>query len=216
MTHTRDFVLPDLGEGLESAEITTWLVEEGQSIELNQVLCLVETAKAVVEVPSPFAGRISKRHGDEGDEIPVGTILVSIEVAGEAPPSAGDVAGPPVLVGYGTSPGASRRRRNRSASVQASTPDRVRAKPAVRQRARELGVDIASLAPGSGPGETITRADVEAAAAAPPAPDTAPATEPAEPADTAPATEPAAATTPEASIGSGRTIELRGIRAIIA
>lgn len=85
----KQFNLPDLGEGLPDAEIVRWLVKEGDEVTVDQPMVEMETAKAVVEVPSPFAGRISKLHGKEGDVIDVGAVLVSFgevgEVAEEAP-----------------------------------------------------------------------------------------------------------------------------------
>ncbi|AUD79009.1 dihydrolipoyllysine-residue (2-methylpropanoyl)transferase [Kangiella profundi] len=85
----KQFNLPDLGEGLPDAEIVRWLVKEGDEVTVDQPMVEMETAKAVVEVPSPFAGRISKLHGKEGDVIDVGAVLVTFgevgEVAEEAP-----------------------------------------------------------------------------------------------------------------------------------
>jgi len=77
----RTFVLPDLGEGLEEAEIAAWLVTEGDAVALNQPIVEVETAKANVEIPSPFAGRIAKLHATAGTTVPVGSALVTFEVA---------------------------------------------------------------------------------------------------------------------------------------
>jgi 2-oxoisovalerate dehydrogenase E2 component (dihydrolipoyl transacylase) len=91
----RVFNLPDLGEGLEEAEIVDWKVAEGDAVELNQPLIEVNTAKAVVEIPSPFAGTVLKLHGGAGDVVKVGQPLVSMEVeavAGEAEVPGG---GPP-------------------------------------------------------------------------------------------------------------------------
>src|SRR6476619_7271136 len=78
----RVFVMPDLGEGLEEGRIVRWLVAEGATVELNQPLVEVETAKAVVEIPSPFAGKIQALHGSDGDDVPVGRALVTFEVEG--------------------------------------------------------------------------------------------------------------------------------------
>src|SRR5205814_3506361 len=79
---SRDFLLPDLGEGLEEAEIVKWLVAEGEQIALNQPLVEVNTAKALVEIPSPFAGKVTKLHGADGEVVFVGKPLVTIEVEG--------------------------------------------------------------------------------------------------------------------------------------
>ena len=79
----KQFNLPDLGEGLPDAEIVRWLVKEGDEVTVDQPLVEMETAKAVVEVPSPFAGRIGKLHGKEGDVIDVGAVLVTFGEVGE-------------------------------------------------------------------------------------------------------------------------------------
>lgn len=149
----RDFMVPDLGEGLEDATITGWQVAVGDDVELNQVLCTVETNKAEVELPSPYAGRVVELGGVEGQTLPVGTVLVRI---------ATDTAVPrqPVLVGYGTDAGM-------DASRRPPPTGRPRAKPPVRKLASELDVDIAAVAPGSGPDGIVTRDDVLAAADAP-------------------------------------------------
>ncbi len=157
------FRLPDLGEGLTEAQLVAWRVEEGTQVEVNAPLCEVETAKAVVVIPSPWAGTIQKLHARPGESVAVGEALVTITSAeasaAEAPPG--------TLVGYG--PGAPesgiRRKARTAASVPESSGD-VRAAPFVRQRAKEMGVDLAQVL-GSGPGGRITRADVEAAASAP-------------------------------------------------
>jgi len=149
----RDFMVPDLGEGLEDATITGWQVAVGDDVELNQVLCTVETNKAEVELPSPYAGRVVELGGVEGQTLPVGTVLVRI---------ATDTAAPrrPVLVGYGTDAGM-------DASRRPPPTGRPRAKPPVRKLASELDVDMAAVAPGSGPDGIVTRDDVLAAADAP-------------------------------------------------
>jgi pyruvate dehydrogenase E2 component (dihydrolipoamide acetyltransferase) len=76
----RVFALPDLGEGLEDAVLTGWLVAEGEEVELNQPIAEIETAKAVVEMPSPFAGRIARLHVSAGETVAVGAPLVTFEV----------------------------------------------------------------------------------------------------------------------------------------
>jgi 2-oxoisovalerate dehydrogenase E2 component (dihydrolipoyl transacylase) len=78
---TRTFTLPDLGEGLEEATIDAWLVAEGDDVRLDQPLAEIETAKAAVEIPSPYAGRIARIHAAAGETLRVGDALVSIEVA---------------------------------------------------------------------------------------------------------------------------------------
>ncbi|POX42143.1 branched-chain alpha-keto acid dehydrogenase subunit E2 [Streptomyces sp. Ru73] len=124
MAEVREFPLPDLGEGLTEATIVRWLVEVGEVVAVDQPVVEVETAKAMVEVPCPYGGVVTARMGKEGDELPVGAPLVTVAV-GESR-SAGAEAGEPadpaaeqaegsgnVLVGYGTSAPAGRRRRVR-------------------------------------------------------------------------------------------------------
>jgi 2-oxoisovalerate dehydrogenase E2 component (dihydrolipoyl transacylase) len=158
----RDFLLPDLGEGLEEAEIVQWLVAEGDAITLNQPLVEVNTAKALVEIPSPVVGTVVELHGGEGDIVLVGKPLVTFEVEGaEAEPEAKPKR-TPVLVGYGVEEeepaiqAAARSERER-------TEGPVAASPPVRRLAKELGVDLAAVT-GTGPGGRVTREDVERAA----------------------------------------------------
>jgi 2-oxoisovalerate dehydrogenase E2 component (dihydrolipoyl transacylase) len=145
----RAFSLPDLGEGLEDAVVTRWLVAEGDEVELNQPIAEVETAKAVVEVPSPFAGKVVRLHVAAGATITVGSPLVTFDVAGteeRREPSA---------------PRASDERSRPTAPRSGGS--HVAATPAVRKLARDLGVDLESVTP-SGAGGRVTRIDVEAAA----------------------------------------------------
>ena len=171
MTSVREFPLPDLGEGLTSAEIVRWLVEVGEVIAVDQPVAEVETAKAVVEVPCPYGGVVTARFGAAGTEIPVGAALVTVAVGTE--PGADSSAGGSgnVLVGYGTteSAGATRRRRvgaaprpGRPAAAPVAAPVAVPAviSPLVRRLAREHELDLATLR-GSGPDGLILRADVE-------------------------------------------------------
>ncbi len=139
------FRVPDLGEGLEEVTVSCWYVEVGTDVELNQVLCSVETAKAEVEIPSPYAGRIVETSGAEGDVLKVGAVLVRIDTA----PGQAEL---PTLVGYGADAGIDASRRT----------GRPLAAPPVRKLAKELSVDLASLRHDRG--EVITRADVLAAA----------------------------------------------------
>jgi 2-oxoisovalerate dehydrogenase E2 component (dihydrolipoyl transacylase) len=160
----REFLLPDLGEGLEDAEVVGWKVKEGDRVELNQTLVEVNTAKALVEIPSPWEGVVEKLHAADGDVVKVGQPLVSIRVddaAGDAKPKRRAV-----LVGYGVAedeepaapPGGEPRRvgERRAGPVPASPP--------VRRLAKEAGVDIATVT-GTGPEGRVTREDVLAAAA---------------------------------------------------
>jgi 2-oxoisovalerate dehydrogenase E2 component (dihydrolipoyl transacylase) len=163
MPTIRDFLMPDLGEGLTEGEINRWLVAEGDLVVVDQPVAEITTEKAVVEVPTPFAGRVATLHGAEGETITVGKPLISIEVAGApaAAPSGN------VLVGYGTSEPAPRSRR----SAPPGRPDAPGppgagtmppASPLVRRRAAEAGIDLATIA-GSGPGGMVTQADLERA-----------------------------------------------------
>ncbi|WP_431925941.1 dihydrolipoamide acetyltransferase family protein [Amycolatopsis tucumanensis] len=173
------FTLPDLGEGLTEAELVRWLVKVGDPVAVDAPVAEVETAKAAVEVPSPYAGVVAALHGEEGATLTVGEPLISVAPSAEA--RAADTlveeerAGSGnVLIGYGTSDAAPSRRRRRPAKAGPS-PRRDGDRPAVvspivRQLARRTGVDLEALT-GSGPDGLITRRDVEAAAGAPAAAD---------------------------------------------
>ncbi|GGL36512.1 2-oxo acid dehydrogenase subunit E2 [Phycicoccus endophyticus] len=236
----REFKLPDPGEGLTEAEIVTWHVAPGDTVEVNDVVVEIETAKSLVELPVPFAGTVGQLLVAEGDTVEVGTPIVTVDdgVAGEPDASSATGASPAaggsqpdepgasesaeassgrtaVLVGYGVKQTEAVRRprrpvpdstnrspevrsgvpdstnrspevrsgvpdsTNRSPEVRAGVPDStnrspegrredgpVRAKPPVRKLAKDLGVDLSTVAP-SGPGGVVTRADVEEAAGAP-------------------------------------------------
>ncbi|WP_432485952.1 dihydrolipoamide acetyltransferase family protein [Kineococcus esterisolvens] len=203
------FALPDVGEGLTEAEIVSWKVRAGDTVAVNDVLVEIETAKSLVELPSPYAGTVVGLLVAEGVTVDVGTDIVVIgdgpaagsgapgdrsatEPAidpqrrhGEAPDAqdgaAQDVEGSgATLVGYGTREGSARRRRAAGTSPAVPAPPapatappgtgpgapavpatraHVLAKPPVRKLARDLGVDLADATP-TGPGGTVTRADV--------------------------------------------------------
>src|SRR5450631_475337 len=179
------FLLPDLGEGLTEAEIVAWHVQAGDTVTVDQNVAEVETAKAVVEVPVPFGGRVTELHGHVGDVVAVGAPLITVDAGGSGN----------VLIGYGTSSGRARRRRRvrlpagpgpagrapqapalapvpvpartpEPAPAPAPGPDAPRrvavASPLIRQLARNAGLDLAAV-PGSGPDGLITRHDVDAA-----------------------------------------------------
>jgi Pyruvate/2-oxoglutarate dehydrogenase complex, dihydrolipoamide acyltransferase (E2) component, and related enzymes len=96
------FNLPDLGEGLTEADIIEWLVTDGDEVAIDQHVVVVETAKASVEVPCPYAGRVHTRHGAEGDTIAVGSPLLTV-ASGSAETTSDEKDGSgAVLVGYGT------------------------------------------------------------------------------------------------------------------
>ncbi|MCU1530828.1 MAG: branched-chain alpha-keto acid dehydrogenase subunit [Arthrobacter sp.] len=128
-TMIKEFRLPDLGEGLTESEIVAWRVGVGDTVSLNQIIAEVETAKAVVELPSPFAGVITALHEQPGTVVEVGKPIVSFEVEGDAAASADPGGGPaakrePNLVGYGAVLEASGRpaRRVRSFASPAVVP----------------------------------------------------------------------------------------------
>jgi 2-oxoisovalerate dehydrogenase E2 component (dihydrolipoyl transacylase) len=157
------FRLPDLGEGLTEAQLVAWRVEEGATVEVNAPLCDVETAKAVVVIPSPFAGTIQKLHARPGDSVAVGEPLVTISGSDAAQAE----VTPGTLVGYGPgAPESGIRRKARSAPAVAENGADVRAAPFVRQLAKEKGVDLAQVT-GTGPAGRITKSDVDAAASSP-------------------------------------------------
>jgi 2-oxoisovalerate dehydrogenase E2 component (dihydrolipoyl transacylase) len=178
----REFKLPDLGEGLTEAEVLRWLVAEGETITLNQPIVEVETAKAVVEIPAPYAGTVVKLHAGEGDSLDVGAPLISVDTAaGAATPATATAAPTPdpeqeqelqaTLVGPGEREQVRRRRVGapaRSANgpgpvAQAvSLQQRPKATPPVRRYAKDRGVDLAVLA-GTGRDGRITREDVDGA-----------------------------------------------------
>jgi pyruvate dehydrogenase E2 component (dihydrolipoamide acetyltransferase) len=158
----RVFVMPDLGEGLEEGTIVEWLVASGDTVELNQPLVEVETAKAAVEIPSPFAGTVATLHGDAGQDVPVGAPLVTFEVDGEAEPAPGTAslaASPLGPDGPGSPPPPPDLAVYRQ---QISRTERPKATPPVRKLAKELGVDLETVV-GSGPDGRITEVDVRRA-----------------------------------------------------
>lgn len=151
----KHFKLPDLGEGLQEAEIVQWHVKAGDTVKADQLLVSVETAKAIVDIPAPYDGVVARTYGAEGDILHVGEPLLAYEGEGE---DTGTVVGK-LEAGEGGG--------GDSFFVGAAPSTREhlapRATPAVRQLARQLGVELAGLS-GSGADGLITRADVEAAA----------------------------------------------------
>jgi len=115
MTALREFRLPDLGEGLTESDIVSWHVHAGDRVELNQVIAEVETAKALVDLPSPYAGVVASLHAEEGQTVSVGEPLVTFEVDDGAPPASGGGAAP--VADGAAAPG--------SAEVPARVPDAV-------------------------------------------------------------------------------------------
>jgi 2-oxoisovalerate dehydrogenase E2 component (dihydrolipoyl transacylase) len=162
----REFLLPDLGEGLEDAEVVAWRVAKGDQVELNQVLVEINTAKALVEIPAPWEGQVEELLAAEGEVVKVGQPLVSIRVSApsSAPEQAPESPKPkrqPLLVGYGVEEEENVPAPGRGSST-AGTRERgqpVPASPPVRRLARELGVDLTTVS-GSGPDGRVTREDV--------------------------------------------------------
>src|SRR5688572_27690268 len=168
------FDLPDLGEGLTEAVLIRWLVKTGDSVAVDEPVAEVETAKAMVEVPSPFGGVIARLHGEEGSTLQVGSPLISVDAETSAAESYVEeerAGSGNVLIGYGTSGAASSRRHRRRAVPRPAPTRQTRngerpavQSPIVRRLARDKGVDLTTLT-GTGPDGLIMRRDVEAAAA---------------------------------------------------
>ena len=179
---TQTFVLPDVGEGLTEAEIVQWRVAPGDQVSVNDVLVEIETAKSLVELPSPFSGTVGDLLVAEGDTVDVGAPIITIAsgagvdasspaTVGQsehgAPAEPADAGEGAVLVGYGTGGHATSRRRKGlaarkptpPASVPAASAGPVIAKPPIRKLARDLGVDLAEVE-GTGLAGEITRDDV--------------------------------------------------------
>ncbi|WP_326660325.1 dihydrolipoamide acetyltransferase family protein [Streptomyces canus] len=213
------FRLPDLGEGLTDAEIVEWKVAVGDTVTIDQIVVEVETAKAAVEVPVPYAGTVLRLHAEAGTPLGVGEPLITVGAA----PSAAPLPAVPdpaaeryreeeqagsgnVLIGYGTGhePAPRRRRRRTAAAPETPAPAPVTEahaprviSPLVRRLARNHGIDLAALAP-SGPAGVVLRRDVEDAVAR----------------QTPASNEPTA--TPEPTSDGPVRIPLRGIRKAVA
>ena len=185
------FKLPDVGEGLTEGEILQWFVAVGDTVAVNQTIVEIETAKAAVELPCPFAGVVTELLVTAGSTVDVGTPIITVDTdpSGDSGPVAVPVAVPvareAVLVGYGVLSSSVTRRPRRAGggSTRPVQPTRhgglevgraveralvnapgvlpVRAKPPVRKRAKDLGIDLA-VVHGTGPDGSVTRADVDA------------------------------------------------------
>src|SRR6478736_10547053 len=134
MTEPQVFLLPDLGEGLTEAELVSWLVAVGDEIRVDQPIAEVETAKSMVEVPSPYAGAVAVLHGEPGQTLDVGKPLISVTPLGVAP-AVEEVAAEVyreeekagsgnVLIGYGTPGGHGVARRTRAPKSSVAVADR--------------------------------------------------------------------------------------------
>jgi 2-oxoisovalerate dehydrogenase E2 component (dihydrolipoyl transacylase) len=193
MPQLKYFLLPDVGEGLVDAEILAWHVKPGDQVELNQNIIEIETAKAAVELPCPFAGVVSELMVQVGQTVDVGAPIIAIDIdpngtAPAAEPAAEESTA--MLVGPGPKKVIAKRRTRKGAEqpvpaqpvpakpveVVEPQPEPVRAggyvplaKPPVRKLAKDLGVDLHALS-GSGANGVITRVDVEQAAEGPAVP----------------------------------------------
>lgn len=166
---TQTFVLPDVGEGLTEAEIVQWRVAPGDEVGVNDVLVEIETAKSLVELPSPFAGTVGDLLAKEGDTVEVGAPIITIADPAAAAAVVGqsehgetkepDDAGGAVLVGYGSVGEVKSRRTKRPAERPVAASVGTVAKPPIRKLARDLGIDLVEVTP-SGPAGEITREDV--------------------------------------------------------
>jgi len=174
----REFRLPDVGEGLTEAEIVTWLVEVGDTVIEDQPVGEVETDKAVVEVPAPVNGTVREILAEEGEMVPVGEVIITFDVEGgpaepadeagaepdDATPGTADSDGVESAVsGAETDAPSDAGRGGDSDGEMSAKGGRVFAAPTARRLARELGVDIETVA-GSGPSGRVTENDVRAAA----------------------------------------------------
>nr|WP_164837302.1 dihydrolipoamide acetyltransferase family protein [Vibrio alfacsensis] len=158
----KTFNLPDLGEGLAESEIVKWHINVGDSVKLDQIVLTVETAKATVDVPAPYSGRIISRHGEEGDVINIGALLLEIDETGEQIASESKKNADAATVVGNVSQHA------HSVNVDdfwiggehnLSSNNLITALPSARLLAKKLGVDL-TLVKGSGPSGLIVDADI--------------------------------------------------------
>ncbi|KJQ55827.1 dihydrolipoamide acetyltransferase family protein [Microbacterium sp. SA39] len=233
-----EFRLPDLGEGLTEAEVVQWLVAPGDAVALNQTLAEVETAKAIVELPSPYEGTVATLHAEAGQTVAVGAPLIDFDVHGDDAPEAKGDAGEkaqPNLVGYGAAPSTggrpARRARRSGATVAAADTavleaaphdarpaastetvvERPRSTPPVRAYAKRLGIDLVLVAAEVGD-RVITRNDVDAYAQRVGTSPAAEATTASEVADTVAPASPAALFDAGARGERETRIPIRGVR----
>jgi pyruvate dehydrogenase E2 component (dihydrolipoamide acetyltransferase) len=197
-----EFKLPDVGEGIDAAELVEWHVKVGDAVAEDQPLVDVQTDKAIVEIPCPTVGTVLSLAGAEGDRIPVGTVLAVFGAAGEEAAADGDAtAGDGAAAAPAPATAAPPSVDNGTAAPAAT--GRPLASPAVRRLARERGIDLRELV-GSGPGGRIRREDLDVTAA---------------PAAEHPASPPDAGTSPRGRGTAARedeVVPLRGTRRVIA
>jgi pyruvate dehydrogenase E2 component (dihydrolipoamide acetyltransferase)/2-oxoisovalerate dehydrogenase E2 component (dihydrolipoyl transacylase) len=151
------FALPEIGEGVYEAELVRWVVQPGDSVKPGQTLLEVMTDKATMEVPSPFAGSISAVHGEPGQKLKIGDIILDYTPEKESAPSASASSSEPAPVKR--THNGSKAPETSTAVALAPTPLSVRAAPSVRQLARKLGIDLAQLR-GTGPDGRILVEDL--------------------------------------------------------
>lgn len=155
-----EFKVPDIGEGLAEVSLIEWLVGVGSKVVEHQLLASVESAKSIVELPSPFTGTVAELCWEPGDTVPVGATLITIEVVDDEPT--------PVMPDTNTPFDATEARATPSQSTTSGATDAIRLKapPPVRRLARDLKVDLATVTP-TGPEGRITANDVFAHAGYP-------------------------------------------------
>src|SRR5438876_6670233 len=171
----QEFKLPDLGEGMQEAEVVEWLVKQGDMLKLDQTMVKVETDKAVVEIPSPIAGRVTEIRVQDGQVAKVGDVLIVFENATSTHGGSSTLP-----QSFTPAPATSQSASAHTPTPLAQTPTtnrRVLAAPAVRKLAFELGIDLEQVTPSNPNGRVSiedVRAYAERAKAAPPAPPPAP------------------------------------------
>ncbi|MGF1753346.1 2-oxo acid dehydrogenase subunit E2 [Vibrio makurazakiensis] len=168
----KSFMLPDLGEGLAESEIVQWHIEPGDTVKLDQIVVTIETAKAIVEVPAPYSGKIINRYGNEGDVINIGSLLLEIEEVGATVSATSE-----------SSAALQETKKEDAATVvgnvshqshhvdvdnfwvgnesnhSPSSEDRITAMPSARLLAQKLGVNLESVT-GTGPNGVIIDTDI--------------------------------------------------------
>ncbi len=154
MAELKEFKLPDVGEGMEEAEVVRWLVKAGDTVRIDQVMLEIQTDKALVEIPSPVAGTVAEIKVQEGQIAHVGTVLVSFDTAKSqtapvliATPSTKAVEMSPARVADNVS--------STNGHSAVTSPHQVRAAPAVRKRALELDIDLSKVQPSSPDGRVL-------------------------------------------------------------
>lgn len=155
------FKLPDLGEGLPDAIIREWFIKVGDEVDANQPLLAMETAKALVDVPSPFVGKIEKLYGEAGDTIETGHPLIGFEGEAEESEKPKDTG---TVVGVIEASETILQEAVSGISAQLTKKKVIRATPAVRMLAKQLGVDLSSITP---KGSVINAEEVKQAAQLP-------------------------------------------------